>query len=48
LAFIAVLLGVIALLRKTPVPHPWVERGAAYTIGSLAVFWVLERSAALF
>ena len=48
LAFIAVMLGIIASLRKTPVRRVWVDRVSAYAIGSLAVFWMLERGAALF
>lgn len=48
LVFIAGMLGIIASLRKTPVPRGWIDRVSAYAIGSLAVFWILERSAALF
>lgn len=48
LVFIAGMFGIIALLGKTPVRRVWIDRVSAYAIGSLAVFWVLERSAALF
>ena len=37
------------LTRRSTVPQvPWMSALAAYAIGSLAVFWVLERTAAFF
>ncbi|MBW2291499.1 MAG: HupE/UreJ family protein [Deltaproteobacteria bacterium] len=48
LAFIAVMIGLIALLQKRLMQRVWLERVSAYTIGSLAVFWVVERGAGLF
>jgi hypothetical protein len=48
LAFIAVMIGLIALLGKKLAQRAWLEQVSAYAIGSLAVFWVIERSAALF
>jgi hydrogenase/urease accessory protein HupE len=44
LAFIAVMLGVIAAGRNLPVHLPqWSWRIAPYSIGSLAMFWVIQR-----
>lgn len=48
LAFIAGMLGILALMRSTKIQRAWVERVSAYAIGSLAVYWVLERGAVLF
>ncbi len=48
LAFIGAIIVVIALLAKVRVPRGWIEQPSAYAIGSLAVFWVIERSAVLF
>lgn len=45
LAFIAVAFGMIAWLQTKIVERDWIELASAYTIGSLAVYWVLERSA---
>lgn len=46
LLFIAVVLGVVVALRRV---RPWLPRGAArlppYAIGSVAMFWVIERVA---
>jgi hypothetical protein len=48
LAFVAVLLGIAALLRGVRIPWPhWVLRVPLYTIGSLSAFWCFERAAAL-
>ena len=45
--FIAVVLAVVALLRRARVPHPrWAELSVPYAIGSLAMFWVIQRIAA--
>ncbi len=48
LAFIAVVLGVIALAKRLPLPVP-VERNAlpatTYALGGLAAFWFVERVA---
>jgi hypothetical protein len=49
LAFVAVILAGAALLRAPLARAPlWVLRAPAYAIGSLAVYWMLERTAALF
>jgi hypothetical protein len=47
LTFIAVVLTLIALVRRVPLrlPH-WAELIPPYAIGSLAMFWVLQRVAA--
>ncbi len=47
LAFIAVSFGLIAWLQKKVVERSWIDLVSAYAIGSLAVYWVLERSANL-
>jgi hypothetical protein len=46
LAFVAVVLGVIALLRRVRLPQ-WAPLIPPYAIGSVAMFWVLERTAAI-
>jgi hydrogenase/urease accessory protein HupE len=47
IAFIAVVLGLIALLRRIPLCAPrWAELVPPYAIGSLAMFWVVQRIAA--
>jgi hydrogenase/urease accessory protein HupE len=46
LAFVAVALGVIGLLRRARLPE-WAPLVAPYAIGSLAMFWVIERTAAI-
>ncbi len=46
LAFVAVSLGVIALLRRARLPE-WSPLLPPYAIGSLAMFWTIERTAAL-
>ncbi len=44
LLFIAVVLGLSAALRRLPFDSPrWAPGAAAYAIGGLAVFWVIER-----
>jgi len=49
LAFVAVILAGEALLRRPIELAPsWLRQLPAYTIGSLAVYWVLERTAAIF
>lgn len=48
LAFIAVMIGLIALLQKKLIQRARLEQLSAYAIGSLAVFWVIQRSAGLF
>ncbi len=46
LVFIAAVLGVIALLRRVPGTMPaWGWRVAVYGIGSIAMYWTLERVA---
>jgi len=45
LAFVTMLIGVIAAVRKVPSPR-WAEAVPAYAIGAVAMFWVLERIAA--
>lgn len=47
LAFIAVVLGLIALVRRIPLRLPrWTELLPPYAIGSMAMFWVVQRIAA--
>ncbi len=47
LAFITLVLGIAAILRQSPVQAPsWGWRIAPYAIGSVAMFWVIERTAA--
>ena len=47
--FVAVVIGVVALIRRLPVVWPEVAwRAAPYAIGSLAAFWTIERLAASF
>jgi hydrogenase/urease accessory protein HupE len=46
LAFVAAALAVIALLRRVPLPQ-WAPNLAPYAIGSLATFWVIERTTAI-
>ncbi|MFH0342319.1 MAG: HupE/UreJ family protein [Chromatiales bacterium] len=46
LVFIAVVLGIAATVRRLPVRVPvWGWRIKPYTIGSVAMFWVIERTA---
>lgn len=46
LAFVVVVLGVLAAARRLPPRVPaWGWRVAPYAIGSVAMFWVLERTA---
>jgi hypothetical protein len=48
LAFVAVILAGAGLLRAPLARAPiWVLRAPAYVIGSLAVYWMLERTAGL-
>jgi hydrogenase/urease accessory protein HupE len=46
LAFVVVALGVIALLRPVRMPE-WAPLVPPYAIGSVAMFWVIERTAAI-
>ncbi|MGE0639925.1 MAG: HupE/UreJ family protein [Thermoanaerobaculia bacterium] len=47
LAFVAVVLALLALGRRMPVRGPaWSWRIAPYAIGSLAMFWVIQRALA--
>jgi hydrogenase/urease accessory protein HupE len=46
LAFVAVALGVIALLRRIRLPD-WTPHLPPYAIGSVAMYWVIERTAAI-
>jgi hydrogenase/urease accessory protein HupE len=46
LAFVVVALGVIALSRRIRLPE-WSQKLAPYAIGSLAMYWVIERTAAI-
>jgi hypothetical protein len=49
LAFIGAVLGVGWLIRRSALhaPRQW-QRLAAYAIGSVAAFWVVERTVAIF
>jgi hydrogenase/urease accessory protein HupE len=48
LAFVAVVLGVITLLRRVTLPLPrWAPLVPPYAVGSLAMFWVIERTSAI-
>ncbi|HEX4953017.1 MAG TPA: HupE/UreJ family protein [Thermoanaerobaculia bacterium] len=48
LAFVGAVLLAAAALRRVPVSWPrWAKAVPAYGIGAMAVFWVLERAAAL-
>jgi hypothetical protein len=47
IAFIAVVLGAIALMRRIPLRVPrWAELVPPYAIGSVAMFWIVQRIAA--
>jgi hypothetical protein len=47
LRFITAVLGLFFLLAKVPKTGPrWVEAVAAYAIGAVAMFWVIQRIAA--
>jgi hydrogenase/urease accessory protein HupE len=47
LMFVTVVLGLLALLRKSPTTWPrWAEAVPAYAIGAVAMYWVIERIAA--
>jgi hypothetical protein len=48
IAFVGVVLGLIALLNRIPLKRPaWSWRIAPYAIGSIAAFWVIERTLAV-
>jgi hypothetical protein len=46
LAFVLVALSVIALLRRVRLPE-WTPLLPPYAIGSVAMFWVIQRTAAI-
>jgi hypothetical protein len=47
LVFVAVALGLFALLPKSPTTWPrWAEAVPAYAIGAVAMYWVIERMVA--
>jgi hydrogenase/urease accessory protein HupE len=47
LLFVATVVGMIAMVRRVRMPLPqWVELVPAYAIGSMAMFWVIQRVAA--
>ena len=47
LMFVAVVVALIALLRRVKMPAPrWAPLVAPYGIGAIAMFWVIERAAA--
>jgi len=47
LLFVATVLGVIAVGRRIRIPLPqWVELVPPYVIGTVAMFWVIQRIAA--
>ena len=49
LAFIAAALALLGSLRTLEIrPRPWMRAAPAYTIGSLASFWFLQRCAVIF
>ena len=49
LIFVVLALGATALLRRVPLRrHAWLPYAAPYAIGSLAMFWVIERIGAFF
>jgi hypothetical protein len=44
--FIGVVLALIAVIRRIRIPFPrWAELVPPYTIGSVAMFWVVQRIA---
>jgi hypothetical protein len=46
LLFVAVVLGIIALVRHAHIAWPrWADMVPPYAIGSVAMFWVIERVA---
>jgi len=49
LAFVTAVLAVLALVRRVRLPWPgWVEMVPPYAIGTVAMYWVLERTQAFF
>ena len=47
LLFITAALGIVELLRRIRIPYPhWARLAPAYGIGSVAMFWVIQRIAA--
>lgn len=47
LIFVAAVIGVIALIQRVRLPYPhWAPLVPTYAIGSLAMFWVMQRVAA--
>ncbi|MCE9610308.1 MAG: HupE/UreJ family protein [Chthoniobacter sp.] len=48
LAFVAAVLSIIAIIRRVKLPLPgWTETVPPYAIGSVAMFWVIQRVGAL-
>jgi len=48
LLFIVAVLAAVALARRVPLPLPrWSARVASYAIGSVAMFWVIQRTVAI-
>lgn len=48
LAFVALVLGIIALLRQAPLTLPrWASLVLPYAIGSVAMFWFIQRVSVL-
>lgn len=48
LVFVVGLAVAAALLRRIPLPIPMPQRAAVYVMGSLAAFWTIERTVAVF
>ena len=49
LAFVAAVLSIAVLARRLPIrARSWAWRVIPYTIGSMAMFWVIERTSAFF
>ncbi|MEO8351747.1 MAG: HupE/UreJ family protein, partial [Chthoniobacteraceae bacterium] len=49
IAFVIVVLGVLKFASRLPLPRPhWGWRVAPYAIGTVAAFWVIERTASFF
>ena len=47
LLFVAAVFSFLTIVRRIRIPLPrWVELAPPYTIGSVAMFWVLQRVAA--
>ena len=49
LLFIAAVFLAVNVLRRLPIPNrPWLPYAAPYAIGTIAMFWVIERVGAFF